>query len=103
MFADDLALTEESELKVRRAIEEWKVAMESTGLKVNMEKTKLLVTGKDSIYKVQSGRWPCGCCGKQVGVNSILCIQCNLRCSGLKRVSWGTRFSVPILQGKEEY
>jgi len=31
MFADDLTL--------RRAFEEWKAAMESNGLKVNMEKT----------------------------------------------------------------
>jgi len=28
-------------------IEEWKAAMESKGLKVNMEKTKLMVTGKE--------------------------------------------------------
>jgi len=43
---DELALTDESELDVRRAFEEWKAAMESKGLKVNMEKTKLMVTGK---------------------------------------------------------
>jgi len=67
MFADDLALTEESELEGRRAFEEWKVAMESKGLKVNMEKTKLMVTGKELRHRVQSGRWPCGCSGKGVG------------------------------------
>jgi len=39
MFADDLALTEESELEVMGAFEEWKAAMESKGLKVYMEKT----------------------------------------------------------------
>jgi len=53
-----------------------------------MEKTKLMVTGNESRHRVQSGRWPCGCCGKGVGVNSILCIECNklrhMRCSGLK-------------------
>jgi len=57
--------------------EEWKVAMESKGLKVNMEKTKLMVTGKESRHRVQSGRWSCGCCDKGVGVNSILYIECN--------------------------
>jgi len=40
MFADDLALTEESEMEVMGVFEEWKAAMESKGLKVNMEKTK---------------------------------------------------------------
>jgi len=41
MFADDLALTEESELEVMGVFEEWKAAMESKGLKVNMEKSKV--------------------------------------------------------------
>jgi len=68
MFADDLALTEESELGV---FEEWKVAMESKGLKVNMEKTKLMVAGKESRHGVQSGRWPCGCCGKESKFNTV--------------------------------
>jgi len=46
MFADDLALTKASELAVMGVFEEWKAAMESNGLKVNMEKTKLMATGK---------------------------------------------------------
>jgi len=58
MFADDLALTEESELEVRRALEEWKAAIESKGLKANMEKIKLMVIGKESRNRVQSERWP---------------------------------------------
>jgi len=65
--------------------------MESKGLKVNMEKTKLMITDEESRHGVQSGRWPCCFCGKGVGVNLLLCIECNkwchLRCSGLKRVS----------------
>jgi len=39
MFADDLALTEESEMEVMGVFEEWKAALESRGLEVNMEKT----------------------------------------------------------------
>jgi len=64
--------------------------MESGG-GINMEKIKLMVTGKELRHRVQSGRWPWGCCGKGVGVKSILCTECNkwchLRCSGLKRMS----------------
>jgi len=60
MFADDLALTEESELEVMGVFEKWKAAMESKGLKVIMEKTKLMVAGKESRYRVQSGRWSYG-------------------------------------------
>jgi len=46
MFVDDLALTEESELEVMRVFEEWKATTESKRFKVNMKKTKLMVTGK---------------------------------------------------------
>jgi len=46
MFADDLALTEESEMEVMGVFEEWKAAKESKGLKVNMKKMKLIVTSK---------------------------------------------------------
>ena len=52
MFADDLALTEESELEVMGVFEKWRVAMDSKGLKVNMEKTKLMITGKESSHRV---------------------------------------------------
>jgi len=38
MFVNNLALTEESEMEVMGVFEEWKVAMELKGLKVNMEK-----------------------------------------------------------------
>jgi len=35
-------------MEVMGVFEEWKAAMESKGLKVNMEKTRLMVTGKES-------------------------------------------------------
>jgi hypothetical protein len=99
MFADDLALTAESKQEVMELFERWRNAMELKGLKVNMEKTKLMVTGKESTRRVQSGRWSCGCCGKGVGVNSILCVDCNnwchLRCSGLRKVSGVHNFQCP--------
>jgi len=56
IFADDLALTEESQLEVMRVFEESKAAMESKGFKVNMEKTKLMVNDEESRHRVQSGR-----------------------------------------------
>jgi len=70
MFTDELALTEESELEVMGVFEEWKAAMESKGLKVDMEITKLMVTGKELSHSIQSGRWPRGCCGKEVRVTN---------------------------------
>jgi hypothetical protein len=73
--------------------------MELRGLKVNMEKTKAMITGKKSRNKVKSGRYQCGCCGKGVGVNSLLCVNCkewcHLRCSGLKSVRGVHDFQCP--------
>ncbi len=46
-------------------------------MKVNMDKTKIMITGHKSKDKINTGRWPCGICGKGVGVNSILCKECD--------------------------
>ena len=45
LYADDLVLTAESHEGVEALFGEWRVAFERSGLKVNLEKTKLLVTG----------------------------------------------------------
>jgi len=71
MYVDDLKLTEESQLEVEGVFEEWKAALESKGLKVNMEKTKLMVTGKELRHRVQSGRWSLAVAVKESRVNSI--------------------------------
>lgn len=91
LYADDLVLTAESMEEVEVMFREWKQMMEGRGLKVNMEKTKLMVTGKKIDEEVQRGRYPCGVCGLGVGRNSILCVVCNkwchARCSRLKNLS----------------
>ena len=55
-----------------------------------------MVSGKISVNKLNWGRWPCGCCGKGVGSNSILCNKCekwcHKRCSGLKNVILNKNF-----------
>ena len=99
VYADDLVLTEESEQEVLEAFERWRGEMELRGLKVNLEKTKVMVTGKETNQMLNSGKWPCGCCGKGVGTNSIMCFKCNKwchqRCSGLKRVTGVQNFKCP--------
>ena len=91
LYADDLALTGESREEVGRMLTEWKRAMESKGLRINMEKTKMMVSGSSEEVPVQSGRDPCGVCGVGTGVNSILCTQCrkwcHKRCCGLRRIT----------------
>ena len=70
-------LTSESKDKVINKFNRWKDEMEQRGLKINMDKTKLMVTGKKAKEIIQSGRGPCRWCGRDVGVNSVFCIVCN--------------------------
>ena len=61
--------------------------MEKKGLRVNMGKTKVLVSGHNLNVLKKSGKYPCGVCLTSVGTNSIYCRGCfhwvHKRCSGL--------------------
>ena len=91
LYADDLVLTAETKEGVISMFEEWKEAMVRRGLRINIDKTKLLVSGKPLVSRRETGRYPCGVCGSGVGANSILCTQCNKwvhgRCSGERRLA----------------
>ncbi len=71
LYADDLVLTAESEEEVIHMFNRWKEEMEQGELKINMEKTKLMVIGNKARDRIHSGRWPCGCCGRGVGADPI--------------------------------
>ena len=99
LYADDLVLTAESREGVEALFGEWRGAFEWRGLKVNLEKTKLMVMGGERGEVVQVGRYPCGVCGRGAGVNSTLCISCNTwchkRCSGLGRLGPAVNIRCP--------
>jgi hypothetical protein len=87
LYADDLALIAETEVKLMEKVQLWKASMEEKGLRVNVAKTKVLKSQALKGQVKESGRWPCGVCKKGVGRNSILCRACckwvHKRCSGL--------------------
>ena len=90
LYADDLVLTSETMEGLREKFWKWKDAFESKGLKVNLGKTKVLVSGAEgekSVSKID----PCGICGKRVMANSVLCVKCGKwihgRCAKVKRVT----------------
>ena len=91
LYADDLVITAETREEAITRFNNWKREMGRRGLKVNMEKTKVMITGREPNRRQEEGRYPCGCCGKNVGVNSILCTECgkwcHKRCSGLRNVN----------------
>ena len=104
LYADDLALTGETREEAKEMFVRWKSGMERRGLKINMEKTKVMVSGRNRQQEERRGRFPCGCCGRGVGANSILCSTCSRwchkRCSGLRRVTGVRDFVCPRCRGQ---
>ena len=63
LYADDLVLTSKTMEGLREKFWKWKEAFESKGLKVNLGKTKVVVSRAErevTVSKVE----PCGICGK---------------------------------------
>ena len=80
MYADDLAAIAETEEKLIKTLNEWKDNVESKGTRVNMNKTKVMISdmisGERQKVRQKAVRWPCGVCSKGVGSNSLQCTSC---------------------------
>ena len=87
LYADDLVIIARTMEELTVKLKEWKDGMESKGLRVNMGKTKVMVSNRSSAVRKQ-GKHPCAVCHKGVRKNSIRCSSCGLwvhkRCSGIK-------------------
>jgi len=57
-------------LKIKR-LDEWKDNVKSRGMRVNMNKTKVTISGERQKVMQKAERWPCGVCGRGVGNNSM--------------------------------
>jgi len=82
---DIIAETEEDLIK---RLNEWKNNVESRGMRVNMNKTKVMI-GVDHQKPLQkAARWLCGVCGRDIGSNSMQHTSCHKwvhkKCSGMK-------------------
>ena len=77
LYADDLVLTSETIEGLRMKFLKWKEAFESKGLKVNLGKTKVMVSScitQDGLS--ESNVDPCGVCSFRVEAILVLCVQC---------------------------
>ena len=87
LYADDLVAMSESLEDLKDSLATWKEKLESKGLRVNMGKTKIMISGPELNTLKDSGKFPCGVCRKGVGVNSIFCQGCqhwtHKKCSGI--------------------
>ena len=75
-------------------------------MKVNIGKTKLLISGKRSREATSSGQYPCAVCNRGVGVNSIFCTSCSKwyhkRCTGLNSLAGITGYTCPVCSGTQQ-
>ena len=88
LYADDLAVMADSLEECIARLKVWKEGMVYKGLRVNMKKTKLMVSGTGLDLLCDSGAFPCAVCQSGVGVKSIQCSQCmywvHKKCSGVR-------------------
>ena len=88
LYADDLMVSAQSMDELLVKLRTWRSEMEKKGLRVNMGKTKLMVSGSNLDVLRKSGKYPCGVCQAGVGRNAIQCGGCrqwvHKKCSGIK-------------------
>ena len=67
LYADDLVVIAETEDDLIKRLNEWKNNEENRGMRVNMNKTKVTISGERQKPLQKAARWPCGVCGRGVG------------------------------------
>jgi len=60
LYADDLAVIAETEEELIKRLNEWKDNAESKGMRVDMNKTKVMISGERQMVRQKAVRWPCG-------------------------------------------
>ena len=75
LYADDLVIMAPITEQLGRWVADWRAIMLGKGLKVNAGKSKVMVGSSGGKIIVNSGKWPCGVCGKGVQANSVFSAQ----------------------------
>jgi len=88
LYADDLVVIAETEDDPIKRLNEWKNNVENRGIRVNMNKTKIMISGERQNITQKAVGWPRDVCGREVGNNSIQCTSCqkwlHRKCSYIK-------------------
>ena len=66
LYADDLVIMAPTMEQLGRRVADWRASLLGKGLKVNAGKSKVMVGSSGGKMIVNSGKWPCGLCGKGV-------------------------------------
>ena len=88
LYAVDLVIMAPTMEQLGRWVADWRASLLGKGLKVNAGRSKVMVGSSGGKMIVNSGKWPCGVCGKGVRTNSVQCAVCkkwiHKRCSGVR-------------------
>ena len=89
LYADDLVvIAKTEELIIIKRLNEWKNNVQNRVVRVNMKKTKVMISTERQKPVQKAAKWPCGVCGRGVGSNSIQRTICHRwvhkKCSGIK-------------------
>ena len=87
LYTDDLTVIADTLEECITKLKAWKNGMENRGLKVNMKKTKIMISDAGLDMLSDSRAFPCAVRRNGVGANSISFPQCKLwvhKCSGIK-------------------
>ena len=76
LYGDYLVLMAPTMEQLGRRVTEWRASLLDKGLNVNTGKSKVMVGISGGKIIVNSGKWPCGVCGKGVQANSVKCTVC---------------------------
>jgi len=71
LYADDLVVIAETEGDLIKRLNKWKDNMANRGMRVNMNKTKVMISEECHKLMQKAARWPCGVCVRSVGSNSM--------------------------------
>ena len=81
LYADDLVVIAETEDYLIKRLKKWKDNVKNRGMRVNMNKTKVMISGKWQKLLQNAARWTCSVCG--IGVDG--CQKwIHKKCSGVK-------------------
>jgi len=61
-IADDLVMIAETEDDLIKRLNEWKDNVENSGMRVNINKTKIMIGGEWQKVMQKAVRWPCMWC-----------------------------------------
>ena len=88
LHADGLIVSAQSMDELLMKLRTWRSEMAKKELRVNMDKTKLIVSGSNLDVLRKSEKYPCGVCQAGVSRNAIQCGCCRQwvhnKCSGIK-------------------